>query len=106
MQSVNNEGKDLLFHSVVLVCYHCCLGTLKKGWHFRSISKCSKCDSSCQSGVCSQDVQISILLLMISLLLKNPQVVPGKGKNLDMLLKKMSKGDIKAVTAGCILVVN
>lgn len=43
---------------------------------------------------------------MFYLFLKNPQAVPGKGQNLDMLLKNMSKWDIKAVTAGCIVVVN
>lgn len=100
------KEKILLFHSIVLVCYHCCLGTLTNGWHFRCNSKCSKHDGSCQSGICSQDEQISVLLLMFSLFLKNPHVVSGRGENLDMLLKKMSKWDIKAVTAGCILLVN
>lgn len=43
---------------------------------------------------------------MFYLFLKNSQVVPGKAENLDMLLKNMSKWDIKAVLAGCIVVVN
>jgi len=53
-----------------------------------------------------QDKQISVLLLIFSLFLKNPQVVSGRGENVDILLKKTSKWDIKAVTAVCILVVN
>lgn len=43
---------------------------------------------------------------MFYLFLKNSQVVPGKAENLDMLLKNMSKWDIKVVLAGCIVVVN
>lgn len=89
MQSVNNEGKDLFCLTAL---YWCALELVRKDGRFRCVSKCSKYDSSCQSGICHQSEQISVLLLMFSLILKNPPVLSGRGEKLDVLLENLSKG--------------
>lgn len=94
MQSVNTEGKDLFFHWIILVGNHCCLGTLTTGWLFRCISKSSNYDDFCQSGIPSHDLSGTIGVLF----LKNPPPLSGKGENLEMLWKKMSKWDLKTVS--------